>query len=104
MKKSKIYIIVVGLLLLASILVIHSKNSNEIMSDRGMCEDCGEIKTPLKDRSETKFQCVLCRNEDWFKDLRNGKRVEIKFYLDEYTQGTHEEIIAILAKNKLNPT
>lgn len=68
----------------------------------GMCNYCNEINTSYKNRDETKFQCCSCSNKQYSRDLRNGKRVEIKFHHDDYTQGTYEEIIAVLAKNKLN--
>jgi hypothetical protein len=64
------------------------------------CVRCSVVKTDNFSKGER--ICVTCSNNEYYNDLKNGDRVELKIDLREYSQGTLEEIKYVLAKNKLN--
>lgn len=76
-----------------------SNNTQEKTRDDNLCVDC--LKTRTECREDGVAVCASCSNRRYFNDLQNGRRVEIKIKLSDYTQGTVEEIRYVLAKNKI---
>lgn len=68
------------------------------MNEQELCIDCKKVNT--SSRYDGLVVCASCCNTRYFKELSEGKIVEIKFRLSEYSQGTLEEIRYVLAKNK----
>ncbi len=63
------------------------------------CEYCKEVRTSETNR-KGKRECASCHNNNYSNDLMRGEAVKIRFYKEDYKQGTYEQIIALLAINK----
>lgn len=69
------------------------------MSEIGLCVDCEKVRTDGFEDGE--WVCASCSNDRYFKELINGKRVEIKIRLKDYKPATLEKIKAVLIENKI---
>lgn len=68
------------------------------MNDSAQCLYCGVINTTNRDE-DGKPQCATCSNEQYFNDLRNGKRVELKIDMRKVRQSTLMQIQALIQKD-----
>jgi hypothetical protein len=68
------------------------------MSDTALCIYCEKIKTTNRD-ADGKPQCASCSNDQYFKDLRNGNRVELKINMRKVKQSTLTMIKALIQKD-----
>jgi hypothetical protein len=68
------------------------------MNDTLLCVHCEKIKTTNRDDGG-RPQCASCSNEQYFKDLRNGNRVELKIDMRKVKQSTLIMIRAMIEKD-----
>lgn len=68
------------------------------MNESAKCFYCEAINTTNRDE-DGKPQCATCSNEQYFNDLRNGKRVELKIDMRKVRQSTLMQIQALIQKD-----
>lgn len=68
------------------------------MNDPAICIYCERIKTTNRD-DDGKPQCATCSNEQYFKDLRSGNRVELKIDMRKVKPSTLTMIKALIQKD-----
>lgn len=68
------------------------------MNESAQCVYCEVINTTNRDE-DGKPQCASCSNDQYFQDLRNGKRVELKIDMRKVKQSTLMQIRALIQKD-----
>lgn len=68
------------------------------MNDSAQCVYCGSINTTNRNE-EGKPQCASCSNEQYFNDLRAGRRIELKIDMRKVKQSTLMQIQALIQKD-----
>lgn len=68
------------------------------MNDSAKCTYCDVINTTNRNE-EGEPCCATCSNEQYFNDLRNGRRVELKIDMRKVRQSTLMQIQALIQKD-----
>lgn len=68
------------------------------MNESAKCIYCEAINTTNRDE-DGKPQCATCSNEQYFNDLRGGRRIELKIDMRKVKQSTLMQIRALIQKD-----
>jgi hypothetical protein len=68
------------------------------MTDTLLCHVCKEIRTTGVDENGQPL-CANCSNEQYFRDLRNGDRVELKIDMRKVRRSTLLQIQALIQRD-----